>query len=95
MSRWKLGQDVTMTKGIGTYNYMAPEARDNKPVKIKSDMYSLGVMLYNMLTKELPILEDNREAKIIENDLREYSAKIKDICVRLLKKNANDRPNTQ
>lgn len=41
---------------MGTVNYMAPEQRrDAKNVSHKADLYSLGVILYEMLTGELPI----------------------------------------
>ncbi len=48
---------LTATKvAMGTVNYMAPEQRrDAKNVDGRADLYSLGVMLYELLTGELPI----------------------------------------
>ena len=41
---------------MGTVNYMAPEQRrDAKHVDGRADLYSMGVMLYEMLTSELPL----------------------------------------
>lgn len=39
---------------IGTPNYMAPEAFLGKPVDKRWDLYSVGVMMYELLTKRLP-----------------------------------------
>ncbi|GHT21465.1 serine/threonine protein kinase [Planctomycetales bacterium] len=40
----------------GTANYMAPELVRRKPTDIRLDVFSFGVTLYEMFTKELPWL---------------------------------------
>jgi len=45
--------------GFGTPEYMAPEQFDDaKNVDVQADIYSFGVMLYEMITGRLPFYED-------------------------------------
>ena len=40
---------------IGTPLYVAPELFDGKPATIASDIYSLGVLLYHLMTRRYPV----------------------------------------
>ncbi|MBW1873475.1 MAG: serine/threonine protein kinase, partial [Deltaproteobacteria bacterium] len=51
--RWELTRTQV---SMGTVNYMAPEQRrDAKHVDHRADIYSLGVMIYEMFVGELPL----------------------------------------
>lgn len=41
-------------KVVGTISFMAPERAQGKPASVKTDIYSLGVMLYQLLTLQIP-----------------------------------------
>ena len=54
------GQRLTRTgTQIGTVAYTSPEQIRNRPVDIRSDIYSLGVTLYEILTAHLPFESDS------------------------------------
>ena len=50
-----LAFDSTRQMVVGSPAYMAPEQFEGKPASMQSDMYSLGIMLYKLLTGSLPI----------------------------------------
>ena len=51
--------DITKTGSIlGTASYISPEQAQGKPVSIESDLYSLGTVLYELITGKPPFSGD-------------------------------------
>ncbi len=63
-----LKMEVT-DKGLifGTPHYMSPEQGHGKPIDARSDIYALGVMLYEMLTGKKPFDAENHMAILVHH----------------------------
>lgn len=60
IARFARSEHKTMTdKAIGSVHYISPEQARGEPTDEKADIYSVGVMLYEMLTGRLPFEADS------------------------------------
>jgi eukaryotic-like serine/threonine-protein kinase len=60
IARFSQGETTTMTdKALGSVHYIAPEQAKGEFTSDKADIYSVGVMMYEMLTGQLPFEADN------------------------------------
>jgi serine/threonine protein kinase len=93
-----LALDLTDTGAIfGTPHYMSPEQGHAEPVDERSDLYSLGVILFEMLTGEKPYRADNPMAIVYKHrkepvpQLPPQFAAVQPLLERLLAKAPADR----
>ncbi len=60
IARFSRNETQTMTdRAIGSVHYISPEQAKGSAIDEKADIYSVGVMLYEMLTGKLPFEADN------------------------------------
>jgi eukaryotic-like serine/threonine-protein kinase len=89
---------------VGTPQYMSPEQAEGQELDSRSDLYSLGVILYEMLTGELPFKASTPMALILKHihalprPLHELQpdtpAALEAVVLRTLAKKRDDRPQT-
>jgi serine/threonine-protein kinase len=89
---------------LGTVNYMSPEQAEGKKLDARSDIFSFGAVLYEMLTGQSAFHGDSIIAtlsSVLRDDIQpirelapEVPAELEQIVVRCLKKNPDERIQT-
>ena len=97
--------DNTLEKArtvIGTPYYISPEIIQNIPYSYKSDIWSLGVLLYEMVSLKVPFDGPNLPILILKIQKGEYeqlkniwSEDLRNLIYSMLQTNPNNRPNLE
>ncbi|HYG75828.1 MAG TPA: protein kinase [Planctomycetota bacterium] len=89
---------------VGTPAYMSPEQGASKPVDTRSDIYSLGCVMYNCIGGKAPFSAENVASLLYKHmyeppeplkELRpDLNPELESICMKMLGKKAEDRYQT-
>ncbi len=101
------GKRLTKTgRMVGTPEYIAPEQLKDKPMDMRTDLYALGIMIYEMLTGHVPFEGESAESILMKHLMDEpppmskYKPEFKDgtpfdaIVTKLLQKDPDARYQT-
>ena len=99
------GFERTMEKAktmVGTPYYLSPEILESKPYDAKSDIWALGVLLYEMMTFKMPFNANSLpmlSVKIMKGNYTPppsiYTKDLREIVSKCLMLNPSDRPTIQ
>src|SRR5215207_2565223 len=105
IARAAAGETVTQTAAmLGTAQYLSPEQAQGQPVDFRSDLYSLGCCLYEMLTGTVPfrgatpvaiayrhVREDPVAPRLLNPDI---PPSLEAVCLKAMAKRPEDRYQT-
>ena len=102
IARFSRSETKTMTEtAIGSVHYISPEQAKGSVTDSKSDLYSVGVVLYEMLTGKLPFQSENAVSVALMQLQSEpvrprqlnpnIPVGLEQITMRAMQKNPNDR----
>ncbi len=68
IARFAQNQQVTMTdEALGSVHYVSPEQARGSQIDNRSDIYSFGIMMYEMITGRLPFEGDTPVAVVLQH----------------------------
>ena len=105
IARFSRSETKTLTEqAIGSVHYIAPEQAKGEHTDEKADIYSLGVVLYEMLSGEVPfeaesavsvaLMQLQADAKKLTDINSDIPLGLEQICIRAMQKNPVDRYQT-
>ena len=105
IARFSRSDTKTLTdKAIGSVHYISPEQAKGEFTDERADIYSVGVVLYEMLTGKVPFEADNpvsvalmqlqKDAKRVTEINPDIPLGLEQICIHAMQKNPSDRYQT-
>ena len=98
------GGEHTHLQGVGSPAYMSPEQVQDKELSHQTDIYSLGVVLYQLLTGKLPFIAANKASLLYQimniepsppsTHRTDIPQQLDKVVMRALSKNPKDRYQT-
>src|SRR5207244_925917 len=94
-----VGTGNELSEAMGTPAYLAPEIREAHRGDHRSDLYSLGVLTYQLLTRRLPftgfdvtdLLRQHAYAPVVWPEGSDIPAWLQDVVTQLCAKQPSDR----
>ncbi|MCM1293156.1 MAG: protein kinase [Bacteroides sp.] len=66
----------TSSRGDGAYEYCSPEKLDGKEITSASDVYSLGILLYEMLAGQVPFVMQTQDVSLEKSRFDVYNRQL-------------------